>query len=99
LLRSFPAILGDLQWDSLIPELLSEMEKGASSGDLVFEEAMKVMACHSALRAGHKMSHAEMTRLVTRLAEMDLPTNCPHGRPVFKRITYYEIEKMFKRIV
>jgi DNA mismatch repair protein MutL len=99
LLRSYPAILGDVQWDSFLPELLSELEKGGQSRETLFDRVMKIMACHGALRAGHRMSPAEMTHLITRLAEMDLPTNCPHGRPIFKRITYYEIEKIFKRIV
>jgi len=45
------------------------------------------------------MTHEEMVHLLTQLEEMDLPTNCPHGRPVFKHFTYYEIEKMFKRVV
>jgi DNA mismatch repair protein MutL len=35
--------------------------------------------------------------LIEQLDEMDLPTNCPHGRPVFRKFSYYEIEKMFKR--
>ena len=45
------------------------------------------------------MTHDEMVLLLNQLAEMNLPTNCPHGRPVFKHFTYYEIEKMFKRVV
>jgi DNA mismatch repair protein MutL len=57
------------------------------------------MACHGAVRAGYSMSHDEMVLLLHQLAEMDLPSNCPHGRPVFKHFTYYEIERMFKRVV
>jgi len=57
------------------------------------------MACHGAVRSGDHMTHEEMVHLLTQLEEMDLPTNCPHGRPVFKHFTYYEIEKMFKRVV
>jgi DNA mismatch repair protein MutL len=57
------------------------------------------MACHGAIRAGQRMSREEMDMLLTQLDDMVLPTNCPHGRPVFRKFGYYEIEKMFKRVV
>jgi DNA mismatch repair protein MutL len=66
---------------------------------MLFDNMLSIMACHSAIRARHKMAREEMTDLVRRLSMADLPTNCPHGRPVFKEITYTEIEKMFKRIL
>ena len=57
------------------------------------------MACHGAIRAGQRMSKEEMGKLIEQLEKMDLPTNCPHGRPISKRFDFYEIEKMFKRVV
>ncbi|MDY6970866.1 MAG: DNA mismatch repair endonuclease MutL [Thermodesulfobacteriota bacterium] len=98
LLRSVPAPLKDLKWDSLISELLTDLEEGGPE-DTVFDKALTAMACHGAIRAGHRLTHEEMAELLNQLEGMDLPENCPHGRPVFKRLTYYEIAKMFKRIV
>jgi DNA mismatch repair protein MutL len=57
------------------------------------------MACHGAIRAGKRLSFQEMSQLLEQLERMGLPTNCPHGRPVFKKFSFYEIEKMFKRVV
>jgi DNA mismatch repair protein MutL len=57
------------------------------------------MACHGAIRAGQRLSKEEMVSLVEKLDEPEVPTNCPHGRPVLKRLSFYEIEKMFRRIV
>ncbi len=99
LLRSHPAILKNVQWDSFFSELLAGLEEGKPEDEAVLDKLLTVMACHGAVRAGDHMTREEMAYLLRQLDEMDLPTNCPHGRPVFKHLTYYEIEKMFKRVV
>jgi DNA mismatch repair protein MutL len=99
LLRSVPAILENADWDSFLSELIAELEEGAQEDDALFDRVLTVMACHGAIRAGYRMTDEEMVHLLNQLGEMDLPTNCPHGRPIFKHFTYYEIEKMFKRVV
>ena len=99
LLRSHPALLKNVQWDSFLSELVTRLDEGELEDDTVLDKLLTVMACHGAVRAGHHMTHEEMAHLLSQLEEMDLPTNCPHGRPIFKHFTYYEIEKMFKRVV
>ena len=74
-------------------------EEDDLSSEKAMDKLLTVMACHGAIRAGKRMSHEEMTLLLSQLDEMDLPTNCPHGRPILKKFSYYEIEKMFKRVV
>jgi DNA mismatch repair protein MutL len=100
LIRSVPAILVNVEWQAFLLDLIPILEEEEL---LVNEKAMDrlltVMACHGAIKAGQKMSRGEMNMLIEQLDEMALPTNCPHGRPVFKKFSYYEIEKMFKRIV
>jgi DNA mismatch repair protein MutL len=100
LLRSVPSILVNVEWQAFLLELIPVLEEEEI---LVTEKAidrlMTVMACHGAIKAGHKVSHREMAMLLEQLEEMDLPTNCPHGRPIFRKFSYYEIEKMFKRVV
>jgi DNA mismatch repair protein MutL len=99
LLRSHPAILKNIQWNSFFSELFAGLEEGEPEDKSILDKLLTVMACHGAVRSGNHMTREEMTHLLTQLEEMDLPTNCPHGRPVFKHFTYYEIEKMFKRVV
>jgi DNA mismatch repair protein MutL len=100
LLRSVPSILVDVQWENFFCDFLSVLEE---EGDLTTAKALDrlftVMACHGAIRAGKRMSQEEMALLFSQLGEMDLPTHCPHGRPVSVNFSYYEIEKMFKRVV
>jgi DNA mismatch repair protein MutL len=100
LLRSVPSSLIHAQWENFLYDLIPVLEEEEDlSSDKAMEQLLTVMACHGAIRAGKKMSHEEMTLLLHQLEEMDLPTNCPHGRPILKKFSYYEIEKMFKRVV
>jgi DNA mismatch repair protein MutL len=100
MVRSVPNILVDVHWESFLREILPLLEEqGAVKGDQVVESLLSLMACHGAIRAGQRLSKEEMIVLVDQLDEVEVPTNCPHGRPVFKRLSFYEIEKMFRRVV
>ena len=99
LLRAVPALLNNVDWNSFISEFVMQFEEGTPDEDVLLDKAITLMACHGAIRAGQRLSQEEMTRLLSELGEMDLPTNCPHGRPIFRRFSYYEMEKMFKRVV
>ena len=97
LLSSVPAILTNVVWDSFISELIAKLDEGELQDHVVLDKVLTVIACHGAIRAGYIMSHEEMTNLMSQLNRTDLPTNCPHGRPIFKKFSYSEIEKIFKR--
>jgi len=100
LLRSVPSILVDIKWKNFFLDLIPVMaEESDLSSERALDRLFTVMSCHSAIRAGQRMSHEEMIKLIEQLEKMDLSTNCPHGRPIFKEFKFYEIEKMFKRVV
>jgi DNA mismatch repair protein MutL len=101
LLRSVPSQLMNVDLDRFIGELLPLLkEKGDDLGrEEGFHELLTVMACHGAIRAGETLSEQEMVSLLQELQGTGLYTNCPHGRPIFKKFTWGELERMFKRVV
>jgi len=100
IIRSVPAALINSNWEEFLSDLIPVLDdEDDLTSDKAMDKLLTVMACHGAIRAGHRMSDMEITELIEQLEKMDLPTNCPHGRPVFKKFSYWEIEKMFKRIV
>ncbi len=100
LLRAVPAMLKKVNWQALVSEIVSTLEEGGPPEEIsAKDDALKIMACHGAIRTGQQLTLTEMTDLVRRLQGMDLPTNCPHGRPIFQNITYFDLKKIFKRIV
>ena len=59
----------------------------------------KQMACKASIKANEYVSREGVETLMKDLEMCENPYNCPHGRPVFVKITNYEIEKMFKRVI
>jgi DNA mismatch repair protein MutL len=100
LIRSVPSILVDVEWENFMLDLVPVLEEEETlTNDKAMDRLITLMACHGAIRAGQRMSNSEIGLLLEKLEKMDLPTNCPHGRPIFRKFSYYEIEKMFKRVV
>lgn len=59
----------------------------------------KDVSCKGAIKANQRMNKEEMMHLYEQLKACDMPYSCPHGRPTLVLLTYYDIEKMFKRVV
>ena len=59
----------------------------------------KDISCKGSIKANQKISQQEFEHLLKELNKCDEPYHCPHGRPTMIALTYYDIEKMFKRIV
>jgi DNA mismatch repair protein MutL len=69
----------------------------AVATDEFMDQLLKVIACHSAIRAGEKLSHKEIAALLVDLAESPNRYNCAHGRPSLIKLTRKELDKRFGR--
>jgi DNA mismatch repair protein MutL len=65
----------------------------------IMDEALYKLACKSAVKANMKLSDLEVETLIEDLEKLQNPHTCPHGRPTVLKLSRYEIEKLFKRIV
>ncbi len=54
-------------------------------------------ACKAAIKANDKISIEEIKSLLKDMSYCENPFSCPHGRPVFIKITKSDMEKRFKR--
>ncbi|MDP7232424.1 MAG: DNA mismatch repair endonuclease MutL [Dehalococcoidia bacterium] len=61
------------------------------------EDMFALLACHSSVRAGQKLSWNEMNALVSQLESTDYPQSCPHGRPTMIEYDYKTVAKKFLR--
>ncbi len=76
---------------------LGEM-KGSRESELIFSQ-IALRSCKSAVKGNQAISKREMEALLAQLLELENPYTCPHGRPVIIRMTRYELEKKFKRVI
>ena len=82
-----------------LDELLEETaEKGQITPDAVYEKIAS-MACKASIKGNQKLSMAEAEHLIAELVTLENPYTCPHGRPTMIRMTRYELEKKFKRVL
>ncbi len=63
------------------------------------EDRIASISCRAAVKGNNVLSAAEARSLIEDLLKLDSPFNCPHGRPTIIKISKYEIEKKFKRIL
>lgn len=63
------------------------------------DDLAKDVSCKGAIKANQHISRAEVYQLLEDLKACDNPYTCPHGRPTLVKLTHYEIERMFKRII
>lgn len=98
-LRSAPAVLVRAPYNRLIRDTLDELGQSGYSQriDEAVDAVLSRMACHGSVRAGDHMESAEVVALLKQIDEIDFRANCPHGRPVFFRMSYTEIEERFDR--
>jgi DNA mismatch repair protein MutL len=59
----------------------------------------KDISCKGAIKANKALSILEIEALMKQLQVCENPYHCPHGRPTIVKLTHYDIERMFKRVV
>jgi hypothetical protein len=72
---------------------------GSSALETRVGDLFATMACHSVVRAGQSLSLEQMKQLLVQMDEFPLSSFCPHGRPVFVRRRFQDIEREFDQII
>ena len=97
--RETPALLGEVAVPGLIRDLADEL--GGLGQGLALSERLETvcatMACHSSVRAGRRLSAAEMNALLREMEATPNAAQCGHGRPTLVHLDRADIEKLFGR--
>ena len=99
-LKEVPYFLGKLDSKKLFLDMIDNL-KNMGNGKTVEVKINKIasMACRAAVKANDYLTEIEMKELIEKLRYIEDPFHCPHGRPIIIKMTNYELDKKFKRIV
>src|SRR6516164_5600123 len=97
--REVPALLPGLDVRGLVRDLADEL---AEWGDtLALKERIETfcgtLACHTSVRAGRRLSAAEMDALLREMETTPNSGQCNHGRPTYVALDLADIERLFGR--
>ena len=100
LIRAIPSPLPTRAAAQTVTDLLDKLpEEPHTEVQLpeAIDNALIMLACKSAVKAGDTLDTKEMMNLIKELSEAKLPFNCPHSRPIIVEMGRDELERWFHR--
>jgi len=96
--QAVPVALSRMAPDLILRDLVEKLPEEETSPriDLCTRIAQSA-ACHDAIKAGQKLHPEALRKLMEALDAACIASTCPHGRPVWVRLTGREIARMFQR--
>lgn len=99
-IQEVPANLYGIGERDLFMELLDAVSQENGTLDTeVIASKIATMACKMSIKGNQRVSLMEVEHLLDELMKLENPYQCPHGRPTIIKMSKYEIDKKFKRIV
>ena len=99
LVREVPALLGETDAAGLVRDIADDLAENGAALALKerLEAVCSTMACHGSVRAGRRLSGAEMNALLRQMEATPHSGQCNHGRPTYVELKLADIEKLFGR--
>ncbi|MGB3718518.1 MAG: DNA mismatch repair endonuclease MutL [Proteobacteria bacterium] len=97
--REIPALLGQTDVQGLIRDLAADILREGTHISLKerLEAVCATMACHGSVRAGRRLTAAEMNALLREMEATPFAGQCNHGRPTYVELALSDIERLFGR--
>jgi DNA mismatch repair protein MutL len=100
LLTSYPAILGNRPPQTILKAVVDHLasKDRVPTREVLFNDLLSLMACHSAVRAGDPLTPEEIAALVAQRELADDTHHCPHGRPTALLFSRHDLDRQFRRV-
>jgi len=99
LLSSFPTLLARRPPHVILRGVVEYLisKDRAPSPEIMLDHLLATMACKAAVKAGDKLSPAEIQHLLQLRAMAEESHHCPHGRPTTLLFSRHDLDRQFRR--
>ncbi len=99
MITAVPAALAHADLEAVVAEAVEALApaKSFTNPQEVREAALQVMACRGAVKAGEVLAPEAIQSLLAQLDEIPVSSHCPHGRPLWRLMSYDDIRQSFRR--
>jgi len=99
IVTAVPAFLARADLEAVVAEAVETLApcKSLNHPQEVREQALQVMACRGAVKAGEVLAPDAIQALLIQLDEIPVSSHCPHGRPLWRLMSYQDIRQSFRR--
>ena len=99
MITAAPAALAHADLEAVVAEAVEALapSKSFTNPQEVREQALQVMACRGAVKAGEALAPEAIAALLVQLDEIAVSSHCPHGRPLWRLMSYQDIRQSFRR--
>jgi DNA mismatch repair protein MutL len=100
LLRGIPLLLADQDYLTIARDVIAELDSGPRGAAVVrdrIDDVLADMGCKAAIKAGRRLSLAEMNALLRDMEHTDRAGHCNHGRPSWISIDRAGLDRLFMR--
>jgi DNA mismatch repair protein MutL len=95
-----PALAGDVPAAAIVREVLDRLATASAAGggaSMLVDEILHGFACRAAIKAGDRLSQAEVDALVRDRRAVPEAHHCPHGRPTSLTLSRQDLDRQFRR--
>jgi DNA mismatch repair protein MutL len=98
-ITAMPACLAEADLEAVVAEAVETLAplKSGTHPLEVQERTLQIMACKGAVKAGETLAPEAIGALLAQLDEIPVSSHCPHGRPLWRLMSYHDIRQSFRR--
>ncbi len=100
LVSSYPAMLANLRPAEVLRDLVDHLMSGGKKPERrdLLDSLLHMISCKAAIKAGDKLTPAEIAALLEQRHLAQDTHHCPHGRPTALYFSREELDRQFMRI-